>query len=125
MNQDNTLLSMIRNCEEYKQQFIELQTLRKEVERLTKENISLQRKLQKEDISSLETWNDFILHVCKDGKQRTVREIYNELLKMDKKPWSNTAKTPKETCSATCGKLFCDNKLCKTNDSPVKYFILL
>ena len=77
------------------------------------------------DKPTLKVWNDYILHVCKDGEQRTVREIFNEIDKMKTKPWPPEAKTPSSTCSATCGALFTKNKILKTNDSPVKYFVLL
>jgi hypothetical protein len=78
-----------------------------------------------EDKKPLNSWNDYVLYICNDGNQRTVREIFNEINKMETKPWPNDAKTPCSTCSATCGKLFTDGKLYKTNDTPTKYFMLL
>ena len=72
-----------------------------------------------------QTLNDYILHVCKDGIQRTVREIYEIIDDMNIKPWSHDAKTPCNTCNAKCAKLFTEGKLLKTNDTPRKYFILL
>tara|TARA_B100001750_G_C15318716_1_gene501074 strand:- start:269 stop:643 length:375 start_codon:yes stop_codon:yes gene_type:complete len=72
-----------------------------------------------------QTLNDYILHVCKDGGQRTVRSIFDEIDKMNVKPWSNDAKTPCNTCNAACSRLFKEGKLLKTNDTPRKYFMLL
>ena len=76
-----------------------------------------------EDKKPLNSWNDYVLYICNDGNQRTVREIFNEINKMETKPWPNGSKTPCNTCSATCGKLFTDGKLYKTNDTPTKYFM--
>ena len=45
--------------------------------------------------------------------------------KMDEKPWSEEAKTPESSCNERCGALYKKGKLCKTNDKPIKYFILL
>ena len=41
-------------------------------------------------------------------------------------PWSDKAKTPENSCNERCGSLFKDKKklLYKTNDKPIKYFIL-
>ena len=70
-------------------------------------------------------FSDYILHVCKDGEQRTVRDIFDEINKMNVKPWSDDAKTPCNTCNATCAKLFKEGKLLKTNHTPRKYYKLL
>ena len=59
------------------------------------------------------------------GKQRTVREIFNEIDNMSCKPGTSDAKTPCSTCSKVCGDLFKQTKLYKTNDSPLKYFRLI
>jgi hypothetical protein len=118
---DEIFRSMRRNCEAYKKKDIELQKLKKENKQLKKENEQLKKELG----FNLKTWNDYILYVGRDGKQRTSREIFNEIELMETKPWASDAKTPESTCSATCGTLFSKNKLFKTNDSPHKYFILL
>lgn len=99
----------------------------KEINRLKKELLEKEeeiRKLKSEPVTP-KTFNDYILHVCKDGKQRTVREIFDEINMMDTKPWSSVSKTPCNTCSAACGKLFQNGKLLKTNDTPTKFFVLL
>lgn len=70
-------------------------------------------------------FSDYILHVCKDGEQRTVRDIFDEINKMTLKPWSDDAKTPCNTCNATCAKLFNEGKLLKTNHIPRRYYKLL
>ena len=99
-----------------------------------KEIVGLKKKLleKEEEIRKLKSepatpksFNDYILYVCNDGKQRTVREIFDEINMMDTKPWSTEAKTPCSTCSAVCGKLFLSGKIFKTNDTPTKFFILL
>lgn len=72
-----------------------------------------------------QTFSDYILHVCKDGEQRSVRDIFDEINKMTVKPWSDDAKTPCNTCNATCAKLFKEGKLLKTNHIPRKYYKLL
>ena len=116
---DDIFRSMRRNCEAYKkvkkeneQLKLEIDTLRKQIQILSKE-------------PTLNTWSDYILYVCKDGKQRTVREIFNEIDNMSCKPWTYDAKTPCSTCSSICGDLFKQTKLYKTNDSPLKYFRLI
>ena len=116
---DDIFRSMRRNCEAYKK-------IKKENEQLKLELDKLKKQLQ--DIlkePELKTWNDYVLFVCRDGKQRTVREIFNEIDKMSIKPWTSDAKTPCSTCSSICGDLFKHNKIYKTNDSPLKYFILI
>jgi len=70
-------------------------------------------------------WNECILSVCKDGEQRTSREIFNEINNFKIKPWSDSAKTPDQTCSAACGHLFQRKLLVRTNDEPIKYFMYL
>ena len=85
---------------------------------------TLKKELGRDKLT-LNGWNDYILHVCKDGQQRTVREIFNSIELMDTRPWLPNAKTPCTTCSSACGELFKQNKLCKTNDSPIKYFSLI
>ena len=100
----------------------------KEINRLKKELLEKEeeiRKLKPVTLNTPKSFNDYILHVCKDGKQRTVREIFDEINMMDKKPWSSISKTPCNTCSAACGKLFQNGKLLKTNDTPTKFFVLL
>ena len=123
-NSDEAFRSMRRNCEAYKNKDMELRKMQLENEQLRKENVDLKKELGR-DKPTLKGWNDYILHVCKDGQQRSVREIFDEIDKMDTKPWDPNAKTPCSTCSRTCGELFTKNKLYKTNDSPLKYFILL
>ena len=114
---DDIFRSMRRNCEAYKkvkkeneQLKLEINTLRKQIQILSKE-------------PTLKKWSDYILYVCKDGKQRTVREIFNEIDNMPSRP--SYSKTPLNTCSSTCGDLFKQTKLYKTNDSPIKYFRLI
>ena len=102
----------------------ENEMLKQKVLALEKENASLKKELGREE-NELKTWKDYILHICRDGQLRTAREIFNVINNMDKKPFPPEAKTPASTCSANCGTLFTKNKLCKTNDSPIKYFILL
>lgn len=97
----------------------------KEINRLKKELLEKEEEIRKLKPVTLNTFNDYILHVCKDGKQRTVREIFDEINMMDTKPWSSVSKTPCNTCSATCGKLFQNGKLLKTNHTPTKFFVLL
>jgi len=99
----------------------------KEINRLKKELLEKEEEIRKlkSGPDTLNTFNDYILHVCKDGKQRTVREIFDEINMMDTKPWSSVSKTPCNTCSAACGKLFQNGKLLKTNDTPTKFFVLL
>ena len=97
----------------------------KEINRLKKELLEKEEEIRKLKPVTLNTFNDYILHVCKDGKQRTVREIFDEINMMDKKPWSSISKTPCNTCNAACGKLFQNGKLLKTNDTPTKFFVLL
>ena len=116
-NSDEVFRSMRRNCEAYKK-------MCKENEQLKKEIVSLKKELGRGD-PELKTWNDYILYVLRDGKQKTTKEIFNVINEMNKKPFPPEAKTPASTCSATCGTLFTKNKILKTNDSPLKYFVLL
>ena len=83
----------------------------KEIDRLKKELLEKEEEIRKLKPDTPKTFNDYILQVCKDGKQRTVREIFDEINMMDTKPWSSVSKTPCSTCSATCGKLFQNGKL--------------
>ena len=145
---DEVFRSMRRNCESYKKVSVELQKLKQKCESYKKVSVELQKlkqkceSLQKEldtvkkeneslkkevgrGYSVLKSWNDYILHVCRDGQQRTAREIFNAIELMDIRPWSSDAKTPYSTCGSTCLDLFNKNKLYKTNDTPLKYFILL
>ena len=117
--------------------FIEKDTeIEKLKAKLKKKNEEIQAK--NEEISKLQDllnitpgekpfqkFSDYILHVCKDGEQRTVRDIFDEINKMTVKPWSDDAKTPCNTCNATCAKLFNEGKLLKTNHIPRKYYKLL
>ena len=121
---DETFRSMRHNCEAYKKKCQEVEQLHKVIDNLEKENASLKKELGIEG-NELKTWNDYIIHICRDGQQRTAREIFNIIDKMDKKPFPPEAKTPASTCGSICGTLFTKNKLCKTNDSPIKYFTLL
>ena len=105
----------------YRKKCAECIAVRKENDGLRKELA----KLKEPDTKVLKTWNDYILHICKDGNQRTTREIFDEIRSMDSQPWSPEAKTPEATCSSVCGQLFKNSILCKTNDTPLKYFILL
>ena len=99
----------------------------KEINRLKKELLEKEEEIRelKSGPGTPKTFNDYILLVCKDGKQRTVREIFDEINMMDTKPWSSVSKTPCSSCSAACGKLFQNGKLLKTNDTPTKFFVLL
>ena len=121
---DEIFRSMRRNCESYKKKCQEIEKLHKIIDNLTKENKELKKELGRDD-TELKTWNDYILYVLRDGKQKTTKEIFNVINEMNKKPFPPEAKTPASTCSATCGTLFAKNKILKTNDSPVKYFVLL
>lgn len=104
--------------------------------KLEEKNEELQKKDEKikqlQDLLNItpgekpfQTLGDYILHVCKDGEQRTVRDIFDEIDKMDVKPWSDDAKTPCNTCNAACARLFKEGKLLKTNHAPRKYYKLL
>ena len=104
-----------------------------EIEKLKKELLEKNEEIKKlkeiynipPEKNQLKTLNDHILHVCKDGEQRTVKEIFDQINNMEIKPWSKEAKTPCSSCSAACGKLFKNDKIYKTNDTPTKYFVLL
>jgi len=127
---DEIFRSMRRNCESYKKKCQEIEKLHKIIDNLTKENKELKKELGRGGVE-LKTWNDYILYVLRDGKQKTSKEIFNEINEineineMNKKPFLPEAKTPASTCSATCGTLFAKKKILKTNDSPLKYFVLL
>lgn len=121
---DEIFRSMRQNCEAYKKKCQEIEKLHKIIDDLTKENKELKKELDRDDVE-LKTWNDYILYVLRDGKQKTSKEIFNVINEMNKKPFPPEAKTPSSTCSATCGTLFAKNKILKTNDSPLKYFVLL
>ena len=116
-NSDEVFRSMRRNCEAYKKMCQENEQLKKEI-------VALKKELGRGD-PELKTWNDYILYVLRDGKQKTTKEIFNVINEMNKKPFPPEAKTPASTCNATCGTLFAKNKILKTNDSPLKYFVLL
>ena len=104
----------------------EVATLKQELSKKDEEIKQLKALLEIEDIpKKLHTWNDYILYVCRDGKQRTSTEIFEEINGMETKPGSKEAKTPSASCSSACGTLFKSGKLCKTNDTPIKYFVLL
>ena len=121
---DEIFRSMRRNCESYKKKCQEIEKLHKIIDNLTKENKELKKELGRDD-PELKTWNDYILYVLRDGKQKTSKDIFNIINEMNKKPFPPEAKTPASTCNATCGTLFAKNKILKTNDSPLKYFVLL
>ena len=121
---DETFRSMRRNCESYKKKCQEVEQLHKVIDNLEEENTSLKKELGREE-NELNSWSDYILYVLRDGKQRTSKEIFNVINNMDKKPFTPEAKTPASTCGSICGFLFTNNKILKTNDSPIKYFILL
>ena len=114
---------------DFKQSIVNLQQLfdekDKEIDMLKKKLLEKEEEIRKLQPVRAKTFNDYILQVCKDGKQRTVREIFDEINMMDTKPWSSVSKTPCSTCSAACGKLFQSGKLLKTNDTPTKFFVLL
>ena len=130
-------MSVAHHITAIKDIFIEKDTeIEKLKAKLKKKNEEIQAK--NEEISKLQDllnitpgekpfqkFSDYILHVCKDGEQRTVRAIFDEIDKMNVKPWSEDAKTPCNTCNAACARLFKENKLLKTNDTPRKYFMLL
>jgi hypothetical protein len=103
----------------------EIVSLKKEIEILKNELKKLDLVKKENDGDKLSSWSDYILHICKDGDLRTVKEIFNKIDKMDEKPWSEEAKTPESSCNERCGTLYKKGKLCKTNDKPIKYFILL
>ena len=103
----------------------EIVSLKKEIEILKNELKKLDLVKKENDGDKLSSWSDYILHICKDGDLRTVKEIFNKIDKMDEKPWSEEAKTPESSCNERCGALYKKGKLCKTNDKPIKYFILL
>ena len=114
---------------DFKQSIVNLQQLfdekDKEIDMLKNKLLEKEEEIRKLQPVRTKTFNDYILLVCKDGKQRTVREIFDEINMMDTKPWSSVSKTPCSTCSAACGKLFQSGKLLKTNDTPTKFFVLL
>ena len=116
-NSDEVFRSMRRNCEAYKKMCQENEQLKKEI-------VALKKELGRGD-PELKTWNDYILYVLRDGKQRTAKEIFNIINGMDQKPFPPEAKTPVKTCGSICGTLFTKNMILKTNDTPIKYFVLL
>lgn len=77
---------------------------------LTNEIASLKNIIQKMHKSrqsgGFKGWTDYILHVCRDGQQRTAIEIFNEIELMDHRPWPPFGESPKKTCNANCGNLF-------------------
>lgn len=121
---DEIFRSMRRNCEAYKNKCQEIEKLYKIIDDLTKENKELKKELGRDDVE-LKTWNDYILYVLRDGKQKTSKEIFNVINEMNMKPFPPDAKTPASTCGSICGTLFKKNKILKTNDTPLKYFVLL
>ena len=130
MNTIPTLLESLKHEFIERDQLIETLKLQlaqkdKQITQLQQEVTKLQTKQSTVIPNKLNTWNEYILYVCRDGKQRTAREIFNEIEEMDEKPWSKEAATPSATCSANCGTLFSKGKLYKTNDTPIKYFRLL
>tara|TARA_Y100001935_G_C17178614_1_gene443949 strand:+ start:89 stop:460 length:372 start_codon:yes stop_codon:yes gene_type:complete len=123
-------MSFSQNITSLKNIFIEkdeeIEKLKAELQEKNKEIKQLQDLLNiTPGEKPFQTLNDYILHVCKDGEQRTVREIFDIIDKMNVKPWSEDAKTPCNTCNAACARLFKESKLLKTNDTPKKYFLLL
>tara|TARA_B110000503_G_C6801830_1_gene271445 strand:- start:72 stop:446 length:375 start_codon:yes stop_codon:yes gene_type:complete len=122
-------MSFSQNITSLKNIFIEkdeeIVSLKKEIEILKNELKKLALVKKENDGDKLSSWSDYILHICKDGDLRTVKEIFNKIDKMDEKPWSEEAKTPESSCNERCGALYKKGKLCKTNDKPIKYFILL
>jgi len=123
-NSDDIFRSMRRNCEAYKKKDMELIRANQEIESLKQEIKKLTIELNRKN-SNLITWTDYILYVCRDGEQRTSKEIFNEIKSMDTHPYTDNAKTPDSTCNSKCGNLFKKDKLCKTNDTPTKYFVLI
>ncbi len=125
--QDN----LLNNSTQLLESYIELLTmnnyLKEKNQQLTEEIESLKKDKDIKPIINPDKpkWNECILSVCKDGKQRTAREIFNEIDKLEIKPWSDSAKTPDQTCSAACGHLFFKDILVRTNDDPIKYFMYL
>lgn len=104
----------------------EVASLKQELSKKDEEIKQLKSLLETVDITKkLHTWNDYILYICRDGKQRTSTEIFEKINEMETKPWSKCAKTPDASCSSACGTLFKSGKLYKTNDYPTRYFILL
>ena len=71
----------------------------------------------------LTNWNEYILHVCKDGAMREATEICNMIKSMDTHPWVSDAKTPEASCSTMCLRLVRSNKLRRTVDKPMKYYV--
>ena len=105
----------------------ELDAKNKELEKKDTEIKELKKLLESFNVISKKRdspkWKDSILYVCRDGKQRTSKEIFNEISKLESHPVF--CQTPYRSCSAECGRLFDTGKLYKTNDSPIKYFVLL
>ena len=73
------------------------------------------------------TMNEFILYVLRDNKQLSSIDIFDEIDKIPcKKPWSNEAKTPENSCSAGCYRMYVKNILDrdKSRDGPYIYWII-
>ena len=73
------------------------------------------------------TMNEFILYVLRDNKQLSSIDIFDEIDKIPcEKPWSNEAKTPKNSCSARCYRMYVKNILDrdKSRDGPYIYWII-
>ena len=66
-NSDEVFRSMRRICEAYKKMCQENEQLKKEI-------VALKKELGRGD-PELKTWNDYILYVLRDGKQKTTKEL--------------------------------------------------
>ena len=119
---DEIFRSMRRNCEVYKKVKMREEQLKQENEQLKQENTRLQ--IVRNGNDKLITWSDYVLNVCKDGKQRTSREIFQAIQLMDSHPWEPTAKTPESTCGTCCLYLFQKKKVSRVkfeNERHYKY----
>ena len=85
---DDTFRSMRRNCEAYKKKDMELIRANQEIESLKQEIKKLTIELNRKN-SNLITWTDYILYVCRDGEQRTSKEIFNEIKLKELQPFAS------------------------------------
>jgi len=77
---------------------------------------------EEEEVTPLWGYNEYVLHVLRDGVKRTATDIYQAISDMPKHPWGPEARTPWATCSSKCGKLAIDGKIQRTDDRPCMYY---
>ena len=85
------------------------------------------KELHKEDEDEDEAaafwgYNEYVLHVLRDGVKRTAKDIYEEISTMPKYPWGPETRTPWASVQAVCGTLARSGKIQKITDNPYKYY---